>query len=156
MVQRRARGRTHDASDRTGYRTWNMADEGTTGRGISSELGFAESFIVSTLDLTAVPACLARTEDLSLNRPPAGSPSRSQRFTVSKRVPPPPPPRLACATGREEFETWLPAGRAGEGSQVVSGSFSNFKTCAHVGQADMGRSRPAPCWLARQVPTFYC
>jgi len=38
-----------------------------------------------------------------------------------------------------EFETSLPAGRAGEGSQVVSGSFSNFKTCAHVGQADMGR-----------------
>jgi hypothetical protein len=37
-----------------------------------------------------------------------------------------------------EFETSLPAGRAGEGSEVVSGSFSNFKTCAHVGQADMG------------------
>ena len=42
-----------------------------------------------------------------------------------------------------EFETSLPAGRAGEGSQVVSGSFSNLKTYAHVGQADMGRGAGA-------------
>jgi hypothetical protein len=38
-----------------------------------------------------------------------------------------------------EIETSLPAGRAGEGSQVVSGSLFNVKTLAHVGQADMGR-----------------
>ena len=38
-----------------------------------------------------------------------------------------------------EIETSLPAGRADEGSQVVSGSLFNFKTLAQVGQADMGR-----------------
>ena len=43
-----------------------------------------------------------------------------------------------------EFETSLPAGRAGEGSQVDSGAFSNFKTCAHVGQADMGQRLIGP------------
>ena len=30
---------------------------------------------------------------------------------------------------------------------------ANFKTCAHVGQADMGR-RLGAGWLAQQVPTF--
>ena len=38
-----------------------------------------------------------------------------------------------------EIEASLPAGRAGEGSQVVSGLLFNVKTLAHVGQADMGR-----------------
>ncbi len=42
--------------------------------------------------------------------PPAGSPSRSQRFPVSKRLPST-PPRLACPTGREVSSD---AGRAGE------------------------------------------
>jgi len=82
-----------------------------------------------------------------VDRPPAGLPSRIQRFTVSKCLAPSPPPRLACPTGREvssqfTLETSLPAGRAGKGSEVVSDSFSNFKTCAHVGQADMGRGKP--------------
>jgi hypothetical protein len=56
-----------------------MAHERATGRGIDSELGFAESFILLSepLLISPVPACLARTEDLSLNSPllarPAGA-----------------------------------------------------------------------------------
>ncbi len=36
-------------------------------------------------------------------------------------------------------ETLLHAGRAGDGSRFFFGTVSNFKTCVHVGQADMGR-----------------
>ncbi len=33
-----------------------------------------------------------------------------------------------------------------QGDLVLRAPFSNFKTLAHVGQANMGRTRKAPCW----------
>ena len=43
-------------------------------------------------------------------------------------------------------ETLLPAGRAGEGSRFFQAYFLIFKTCAHAGQADMGRKTKATDW----------
>jgi hypothetical protein len=132
-----------------------MANQGASGRGIGSELGFAASSIRATFDLTPYQLVWYERKICHLTGPLLARPAGANALLLANVFP------------RHRLPGWLvqPEGKSlklgflpVEPARGVRlrGLLSNLKTVAHVGQAGMGRSRLAPCWLARQVPTFYC